>query len=68
MTLTQQSWEIISPAFAENRSIETLDLSYNYMGDQCSSYLRLIANQSERRDNCVWLHGLRGEFPEAQEL
>jgi len=65
MNLKPSAWEILSPAFAQNRSVETLDLSYNYMGDSCSSYLtRLIANQSERRDNCVWLHGLRGEVPE----
>lgn len=69
MNLKPSSWEILSPAFASNRTIETLDLSYNYMGDKCSSYLsKLIANQSERRDNCVWLHGLWGEIPEVYEL
>jgi len=45
MSLKPSSWEILSPAFAINRTIETLDLSYNYMGDKCSSYLsKLIAN------------------------
>ncbi len=45
MSLKPASWEILSPAFAANRSIETLDLSYNYMGDKVSSYLtKLIAN------------------------
>jgi len=56
MSLKPSSLEILIPAFSVNRTIETLDLSYNYMGDKVASYLtKLISNQSERRDNVVWL-------------
>jgi len=35
------------------------------MGDGASSFItKLIAAQSERRDNVVWLCGLRGEEPD----
>jgi Ran GTPase-activating protein (RanGAP) involved in mRNA processing and transport len=69
MALDPKALEILVPAFSENRTLETLDLSYNYMGDKVSSFLtKLISNQSERRDNVVWLHGLRGEVPKPKEL
>ena len=69
MSLNPHSLEILVPAFSNNRTVETLDLSYNYMGDKVASFLtKLISNQSERRDNVVWLHGLWGEVPKPWEL
>ena len=56
------------PCLDVNSNIEILDLSYNFMGDEMSTYIaKIISNQSERRDNVVWLAGLRGETPQNEE-
>jgi hypothetical protein len=56
------AFEFLVPALDKNTSIEILDLSYNYMGDDMACYIaKIISNEWERRDNVVWLHGLRGE-------
>lgn len=45
MSLNPTSLEVLVPAFSNNRTIETLDLSYNYMGDKVASFLtKLISN------------------------
>lgn len=37
------------------------------MGDKCAPLIcKLLSSQSERRDNVVWLAGLRGEAPESK--
>ena len=61
--------EVLTRSLQHNRTVETLDLSFNYMGDECCSYVtKLISNQSERKDNVVWLHGLRGDAPHADDI
>lgn len=58
------AFDYMVPALLKNTSLEILDLSYNFMGDEMASYIaKIISNQSERRDNVVWLAGLRGETP-----
>jgi Ran GTPase-activating protein (RanGAP) involved in mRNA processing and transport len=45
MGLGPKSLEILVPAISKNKIIETLDLSYNYMGDKIASYItKLISN------------------------
>ena len=62
------AFEALVPALDKNTSMEILDLSYNFMGDDMACYIaKIIANQSERRDNVVWLAGLRGEAPQGDE-
>jgi Ran GTPase-activating protein (RanGAP) involved in mRNA processing and transport len=59
------AFEYLVPALEKNIGLEILDLSYNYMGDDMACYIaKIISNQSERRDEIVWLAGLRGEGPE----
>ena len=62
------TFDYLVPALQKNTSLEILDLSYNYMGDEMAWYIaKIISNQSERRDNVVWLAGLRGEAPNNEE-
>ena len=62
------TFEYLVPALEKNISLEILDLSYNYMGDEMAWYIaKIISNQGERRDNVVWLAGLRGETPKNEE-
>lgn len=62
------AFECLVPALQKNTSLEILDMSYNYMGDEMAWYIaKIISNQSERRDNVVWLAGLRGEAPNNEE-
>ena len=58
------AFEQLVPALNKNTSLEILDLSYNYMGDDMACYIsKIISNECERQDNVVWLAGLRGEKP-----
>jgi Ran GTPase-activating protein (RanGAP) involved in mRNA processing and transport len=60
------TFECLVPALDKNSNLEILDLSYNYMGDDMAPFIaKIISNQSERRDNIVWLAGLRGEAPKS---
>lgn len=57
----------LTKAMEQNTSIEILDLSCNYMGDEMATYIsKIISIQSERRDEAVWLAGLREELPEEE--
>ncbi|CAI2360030.1 unnamed protein product [Moneuplotes crassus] len=56
------------PAMEKNKSIEILDLSCNYMGDKMSTFIsKIIALQSKRREQAIWLAGFREELPEEEE-
>ena len=45
MGLNPKSMEILTHSLEKNRTVEALDLSFNYMGDECSNYItKLIAN------------------------
>lgn len=62
------TFECLVPALDKNSNLEILDLSYNYMGDDMAPFIaKIISNQSERRDNIVWLAGLRGEAPKNED-
>lgn len=39
------------------------------MGDDMTCYIaKIISNQGEKRDNVVWLAGLRGEAPKFEDV
>mmetsp|Transcript_32156 Transcript_32156/g.28501 ORF Transcript_32156/g.28501 Transcript_32156/m.28501 type:complete len:268 (-) Transcript_32156:8-811(-) len=66
--LNHNVFKYLAPCLDSNSTLEILDLSYNFMGDEMGSYIaKVISNQSERRDNVVWLAGLRGETPSNEE-
>ncbi|CAI2366044.1 unnamed protein product [Moneuplotes crassus] len=67
--VNNDAFEYLVPAMKQNKSIEILDLSCNYMRDEMSTFIsKIISLQSERRDQAVWLAGLREELPEQKEL
>jgi len=55
----------LSKIFKHSTQIEHLDVSQNKINDKWGFYFKkMISRQSERRNNILWLHNLRGENPE----
>ena len=52
--------ELFMKGLGENDSLQKLDLSDNYIGDnESTSILRYIKMQAEKRENIIWMTGLR---------
>ena len=59
-----ESYEILLKGLLNHDKIEYLDLSNNNLGDKYGNMIgRIIARQTYRRDQEIWLYGLRNEFP-----
>jgi hypothetical protein len=62
--LTNEAYEILIKGLLTHESIEFLDLSYNKLNDKCGNMIaRIISRQTQRRDQVVWMYGLRNERP-----
>ena len=45
-------------------NIEHIDLTENNLSDKCGNMVgRIIARQCQRRDQVIWMYGLRNEKP-----
>ena len=54
---------IVKPLY-RSKSIEVINLSNNKLKDDYGFFIKkIISYQSEKRDEIVWLNGLRGEIP-----
>ena len=59
-----ESYEILLKGLLNHEKIEYLDLKNNNLGDKYGNMIgRIIARQTYRRDQEIWLYGLRNEFP-----
>lgn len=59
-----ESYEILLKGLLNHEKIEFLDLSNNNLQDKYGNMIsRIIARQTYRRDQVIWLYGLRNEFP-----
>ncbi|CDW82224.1 UNKNOWN [Stylonychia lemnae] len=66
--LSHQAIEMLQPGLKMNQSLEVIDFSCNGITDDCGGLLaKIVQEQSEMRDQVVWLHGLRGEKPKNLE-
>ena len=61
-------YEILLKGLLNHEKIEYLDLQNNNLGDKYGNMIgRIIARQTYRRDQEIWLYGLRNEFPETND-
>ena len=59
-----ESYEILLKGLLNHEKIEFLDLSNNNLEDKYGNMIsRIIARQTFRRDQVIWLYGLRNEIP-----
>ena len=59
-----ESYEILLKGLLNHEKIEFLDLSNNNLEDKYGNMIsRIIARQTYRRDQVIWLYGLRNEIP-----
>ena len=66
--LSIKSYEILLKGFFNHTKIQKLDLSNNNLGDEYGNMIgRIISRQTFRRDQVIWLYGLRNEKPETNE-
>ena len=62
--MTIETYEILVKGLLNHESIEYLDLKNNDLGDKYGNMVgRIIARQTYRRDQVIWLYGLRNELP-----
>ena len=62
--MTIETYEILVKGLLNHESIEYLDLKNNNLGDKYGNMVgRIIARQTYRRDQVIWLYGLRNELP-----
>ena len=63
-TFTNESYEILMNGILSHEKIENLNMSNNKLDDRCGTMIsRLISRQSQRRDQVIWMYGLRNEKP-----
>lgn len=61
--------EVLYSAIAENPSLILLDLSSNDLSNNSGMHVgRIISAHGKRRDDILWMHSLRGDFPEDDPL
>ena len=66
--MTIEVYEILLKGLLNHEKIEYLDLQNNNLGDKYGNMIgRIIARQTYRRDQEIWLYGLRNEFPETND-
>jgi hypothetical protein len=62
--MTQDSFEVITKGLLTHESIEVIDLPGNKLTDKAGNMIgRIISRQCQRRDQVVWMYGLRNERP-----
>ena len=61
-------YEILLKGLLNHQKIEYLDLQNNNLNDKYGNMVgRIIARQTYRRDQEIWLYGLRNEVPETND-
>lgn len=61
---TNESFEMLGKGLLGHRAIECLDLSNNALDNKYGNMIsRIIIRQTQRRDQVIWMHGLRNEKP-----
>ena len=59
-----ESFEIFAKCLLMHPAIEIIELSGDSLDDKCGNILgRIIVGQTQRRDQVIWMHGLRNERP-----
>ena len=62
--LTNDAYEILLKGILTHESIEYIDISNNNLNDKCGNMIgRIISRQTQRRDQVIWMYGLRNEKP-----
>ena len=62
--ISLDNYEILLKGLLTHESLEYLDLGYNNFNDKFGNMIsRVIARQTQRRDQIVWTYGLRNEKP-----
>ena len=63
-TLPLDAYEILLKGLLTHERVEFLDLSENNLTDKYGNMIsRIIARQTQRRDQVIWAYGLRNERP-----
>ena len=66
--ISLDNYEILLKGLLTHESLEYLDLGYNNFNDKFGNMIsRVIARQTQRRDQIVWAYGLRNEKPSNNE-
>ena len=66
--ISLDNYEILLKGLLTHESLEYLDLGYNNFNDKFGNMIsRVIARQTQRRDQIVWAYGLRNEKPSNDE-
>lgn len=61
---TNESYEILAKSILEHEKIEFIELVNIQLTDKSGNMIsRIIARQTQRRDQVVWMYGLRNERP-----
>jgi hypothetical protein len=61
---TTESFEILLKGLLTHEKIELIDLNNNNLNDKSGNMIgRIIARQTQRRDQVIWMYGLRNEKP-----
>jgi len=47
-----------------NESLIAVDLSHNQLSGVGETIGKILSDHSQRRNEIVWMYGLRGEYPE----
>lgn len=67
--LTDKNLAVLAPSLRSLKTLKKLDLSNNELSDTFGFELaRVISRHSENKDAVIWLHGLRGEQLESDNL
>lgn len=62
--MSNEAYEILIKGILTHKTIEYLDLTNNQLTDKSGNMVgRIISRQSHRRDQIVWMYGLRNEKP-----
>ena len=66
--ISLENYEILLKGLLTHETLEFLDLGYNNFNDKFGNMIsRVIARQTQRRDQIVWAYGLRNEKPSNNE-
>ena len=67
-TISIDAYDLLLKGLLTHENITLLDLAYNNLNDKYSDMIaRIIARQTQRRDQVVWAFGLRNEKPTSND-
>lgn len=62
--VSNQAYDLISNGLLSHNFIEFINFSNSNLNDKCSNMIcRIITRQSNKKDETIWMYGLRNEVP-----